>query len=319
MEDHGLKFFRKLSLPSWSFPLFLLAIAVLAYGLLIAFLGFFWDDWPIAWIFRTYGREGFARFFSTNRPLWGVFHQITLTLVGTDSLLKWQVVAITTRWLTVLALWWSLRQLWPERQAQAGWAALLFLVYPGFGQQSIPIMHTNHTLVHLVFLLSLGFMGLALRQKKLVNPYWLLSIALAGLTMFTTEYYLGLEAARPIMLFILLWADQPDLRHRIKSVSRFWWPYLVLILVYAYWRVFVISFTLYQPVTVTGLAASPLKTAWELVITVFQDVFVTGLAAWFNPFRVLQFDLASRTGQLNLAVLIAAGLFVLVFMSVWKT
>lgn len=40
------------------FPLALFLLMVLAYGLFLPWLGFYWDDLPMLWIGKTYGAEG---------------------------------------------------------------------------------------------------------------------------------------------------------------------------------------------------------------------------------------------------------------------
>src|SRR5258706_14907537 len=63
---------RKLNPPS-----VLLAVAILAYGLLIPQLGFYWDDLPMSWIRYQLGVEALTRYFSNNRPVWGLLYQLT--------------------------------------------------------------------------------------------------------------------------------------------------------------------------------------------------------------------------------------------------
>jgi hypothetical protein len=95
------------------FPLFLLGLCLAAYAPLIPRLGFYWDDFPISWIAATMGGEGLERYFSTNRPVWGLLYQITTPLLGSQPL-TWQIFALILRWLTGLALWGLLRQVWPR-------------------------------------------------------------------------------------------------------------------------------------------------------------------------------------------------------------
>src|SRR5512133_3763747 len=99
-----------------SFPLFLLALCIAAYAPLIARLGFYWDDFPMTWIATTMGREGLARYFSTNRPVWGLVYQVTTSLLGSKPL-TWQIFGILMRWVTGLALWTLLRLVWVSSAA----------------------------------------------------------------------------------------------------------------------------------------------------------------------------------------------------------
>src|SRR5512139_510804 len=84
-------------------PLFLLFLCLAAYGPLITRLGFYWDDFPMSWIAATMGGEGLARYFSTNRPVWGLIYQVTTPLLGSRPV-TWQVFAIFLRWANALLL-----------------------------------------------------------------------------------------------------------------------------------------------------------------------------------------------------------------------
>src|SRR5689334_21665429 len=50
------------------FPLVLLCVCVLAYGLLIPLLGFYWDDWPALWVSHSLGASALREFASFDRP-----------------------------------------------------------------------------------------------------------------------------------------------------------------------------------------------------------------------------------------------------------
>jgi hypothetical protein len=78
--------------------LVLLVVAFLAYGLLMPQLGFYWDDLPMTWIRYQMGPEAQTDYFSTNRPVWGVLHRLTTSLIPQVPL-YWQIFALFWRWL----------------------------------------------------------------------------------------------------------------------------------------------------------------------------------------------------------------------------
>ena len=98
----------------WVFALFLLAVCAAAYAPLITRLGFYWDDFPINWIAATMGDSGLERYFSTNRPVWGMVYRATTPLLGSAPL-TWQIFGLLMRWISGLALWALLRLVWRER------------------------------------------------------------------------------------------------------------------------------------------------------------------------------------------------------------
>src|SRR5262245_40147075 len=111
----------------------LLGVAILTYGLLIPKLGFYWDELPMVWIRYQLGSEALTRYFSTNRPVWGVLHQITTRLLPPIPV-YWQVFALLWRWLGAVIVYILMAKLWKDKPQSALGIALLFLVYPGFNQ-----------------------------------------------------------------------------------------------------------------------------------------------------------------------------------------
>ena len=81
----------------------LLITSILAYGILIPQLGFYWDDQPMSWIRYQLGPEAMTRYFSTNRPVWGWLYQVTTRLIPQVPVL-WQIFALLWRWLGALVV-----------------------------------------------------------------------------------------------------------------------------------------------------------------------------------------------------------------------
>ena len=73
-------------------------------------------------------------------------------------------------------------------------------------------------------------------------PYWftvfyVLSIVLTGYTLFTVEYFVGLELLRPIFLWMILSKTVPKVGKRILRVVLYWAPYILLVLLFLSWRI----------------------------------------------------------------------------------
>ena len=103
-------------------PVLSLGICSLAYGLLTPWLGFDWDDRPLTWFSHQFGSAYFIN-YEPSRPLSGWLYAASFSLLG-ELTLAWQLYALLWRWLSVLALWWLLRLLWPTRRRLATVAAL---------------------------------------------------------------------------------------------------------------------------------------------------------------------------------------------------
>ena len=63
-----------------------LAICLLSYSLLIKYLGFYWDDWPLTWISQKLGPEALSLYFSYKPSGLGGDLPVYDTLVRTSAL-----------------------------------------------------------------------------------------------------------------------------------------------------------------------------------------------------------------------------------------
>jgi len=225
--------------------LFLVCIG--AYGLLLPRLGFYWDDWPWAWLEQLYGPQGMPAIDRLHRPLAGFFLALEALLAGGRPAV-WQALNLGLRFLGSLALVWALVQIWPGGRARAAWAGLLFVVYPAFQQQFIAINSSRHLLPLAGFFLSVGLMAAA--QAKAADPdhargknrarmagAWLLALA----SMLTSEYVYGLELLRPVVLWIVTARLQPgeappETRPRLGRALKAWLPFAALLLAVFAWR-----------------------------------------------------------------------------------
>ncbi|TAK13877.1 MAG: hypothetical protein EPO32_03720 [Anaerolineae bacterium] len=286
------------------FPITLLLACIAAYGLLAGTLGYYWDGWPLAWIAETYGPDGLAQYFSTNRPVWGWLYRLTMPILGSNPLV-WQVFGILTRWLTGLAFWALLKRLWPQRTDVAAWATLLFTLYPGFRQYPIANMYGHFYIVLALALASLWLHLGAAKDAAKRLPLTLAALALGAYCLFATEYFFGLELLRPVLLFLILPVE--PIRTRVTNTLRLWWPFTLLILVYAYWRIFVLGFHTYDPTAIAS-GAPPAQSLLTLLLNAVQGLFTSGLAAWVAPVRdLLAADWASRLTWLAAALVLITG------------
>ncbi len=304
---------RQRPLPAWTAPLLFGAVVFLAYGLLARQQGFYWDDLPFAWIGRYFGAEGYARYFATNRPLRTWFFTLFNALLGQNPF-YWQLFALFWRWMTGVALWGLLRLVWPKAERRIVWVVLLFLVYPGFGQQTIAINYSNFFFIQTVFFVSLALMVLALKHRRWFWPLTAASLALSALNLFTLEYFALLDLLRPILIWVVLTPEMrrtlPNGTHSSEKISRLRGflqkircdalamrphlplttyhslPYFLLFTFYLTWRVFIFKFQTYQPVLADEMQVSPWVASLGLLGTVLHDLYVTGIGAWLRVFSL---------------------------------
>ncbi len=192
-------------------PVVLLFVAILAYGLLIPHLGFYWDDLPILWIRFQLGAEALTRYFSTNRPVWGLLYQVTTSVIP-DEPIYWQIFALIWRWLGAVVVFAVVEKLWKDKPRLALSVALLFLVYPGFNQQWSAFLYSHFFIVLFFFLFSYLLM---LRAVEEPNHYWKLTafgLFFSALNLWMMEYFYVLELMRVGVILAALRYEALSLR-----------------------------------------------------------------------------------------------------------
>lgn len=268
--------------PAWGVLLAAAGLAVLCYGLLVPWLGFYWDDISYQYSLRVFGPMGFVDFVARDRPFSAWIYVATSTLFG-DRPLPYQVLNLGLRLGGALALGWLLRLLWPRGRVWV-WAPLAFVVYPGFLQQPISFIYNLHWANLLQELLSLGCILLAVRAPGRKGRLgWSLAALALMLNVFSLEYAFGLETLRPLLLFLVLGETVSlPLRLRLLETLKRWLPYLVVNAVFLSWTLVFFNNNMYDP-GASGEAHSLLERGLNAV----RDLFQAGLLPWVDLFRPL--------------------------------
>jgi hypothetical protein len=271
--------------PAWTIPIALLFICILAYGPLIRWLGFFWDDWPTLWFLDRFGPGIFSKVYSIDRPALGWLFSATTALVGKTTL-AWQIFSILTRWFACLSLWWLLREAWPNKKLENTWVVFLFALYPGFLQQPIAFTYSADWIAISLFFLSFWCMLRAVRGARWSGLFWVTSWLLAAYVMFADEYYFGLELLRPVFLWMvidyqaLVTKESSTKRQRALRVVRYWFPYLLIMFIFLYWRLFVFISPRGQLQFFEQLADQPIHALITLANRLLSDIFQSSVSAW---------------------------------------
>src|SRR5690606_14071427 len=174
--------------PTTKHHIILIAVlTIIAYGTLLPVTGFYWDDWPFAWIAQFLGPAEFTPAFAPFRPFLGPIFHVTTSLIPIHPL-AWQVFALVVRFALGLAAWWMFSQIFSTRKSTAFIAALIMLVFPGYSQHWVALTHINQELIPFIFyLFSFGFTFKALRTRKPTDTIIALLLQLLGI--FPTEYF----------------------------------------------------------------------------------------------------------------------------------
>jgi len=294
----------------------LLVLCCISFGPLISTLGLYWDDWPSLWFLHTFDPMVFPQAFAADRPAQGWLFALTTTLVG-ESLLAWQIFGILARWISGVSLFWVLSSLWPRQKTQVLSVVALFLVYPGFLQQYIPITYGHQFLILSLFFVSLGTMIWSIRKPAL---YWLLtgiSILISIFSMFALEYFFGLELLRPAILWLISPDRAAGARRRLTSTLKRWLPYLITNLLFLFWRL-----THPTPrgevIFFNNLAVNPGETLIILGRTIVQDLYEAAVLAWSRVLPYLNFF--EQKQAITLAyIAVGASAAIIIFLLIYLT
>ena len=296
-------------------PLLFLLVCILAFGLFIPFLGFYWDDWPT--IFYTYNQRvgQLVTHFSYDRPfsVWGYW---LIGRLGTAPL-SWHLAALLVRWGCVVALAWALKPLWPRNSRMILFAGLLFAVYPGYYLQPSAVIFSSHLLAYLFFLVSVGCMGRAATDKSRFWVYTAAGLAAAAVHMFTLEYFVGLELIRPFYVWFLLSRTDPQ-KSPIRRTLALWGPYVLLLLLWVLWRLFLVNLPVdpYPLVMVSAFNSDPIGTAVQLFGIAVNDLGYILVSTWRGT--VLPQLFAVTSSQNGYAWAFAGGGFLLLWWALSK-
>ena len=303
MKAYTEKFRAWLSSPR-SVPVVLLVVAALAYGLFFWERGFYWDEAPWTWIYYRLGPAALTKTFSTSRPFWGMIYQVTMPLLGPYPW-RWQLLMVILRWVTAMLMWLLLRQVWPKDERPALWGSLLFLVYPGLGQNFISLMYSHFYIVLNCFLFSLYLSVLAIRQPDRRVPLTVVALGFSVLNLLTMEYFYFLEFLRIVLFWIVI---EGNWKQRIRRVVLLFVPYFAVMVGVTFWRLFFFENqnASYGYVTLDILRRDPLSGFSTLLQSILLAFWETVPHAWFFPFESGTID------QLGIRVSIVAAVLVIV-------
>jgi hypothetical protein len=226
-----------LSQIEWREPLLLLFVTVMAYGLLIPWLGFYWDDWWDVVLYDLGGVSGQVAGYLVDRPIEGLQRSLWSSVLG-QTPLHWHVFALVGRFIWTLAFWWLLRLIWPERHFETFLMSLLFAVFPGFTQQAIARTYVSGNLISVLAMVSYCTMVMAVSNRKRRWIYVATSMALIILALSSNEYFFGLELWRPILLLVLFRRQSTEWTLTIRRSLKLWTPYAAFIAFYFVFRTF---------------------------------------------------------------------------------
>jgi len=288
------------------FPLLLLLICFFAYGLMIPWLGFYWDDLPYVWFTHVGGANGVFRAIAADRPTLAPLYALTHSILG-EHPLAWQLFSVLIRWINVLSIYLLLRLLFPKQRRLNIVVSLLYLVYPGFSQQWISVIYSHAFIILSIYTLSHIFMIQAVRVPKRNLLYTILSLILSFYCLTAMEYTFGLEFIRPIILWFTHSQNGEILSHkeRLKKIANRWLPYLIVLIVFIVYRAIFANSVIYDVRIYDELEKKPLGLIANFFQSIIKNLINSGMLAWVKPLSsILNQDLSTNVNRLSTFLLI---------------
>ncbi len=273
-------------------------VTLIAYGLLLPFTGFYWDDLPFAWIAKFLGPAEFVPAFLPFRPFLGPIFYFTTSLIPPVPL-YWQIFALVIRFLLALSAWWMFTQIFPTKKNTAYIAALLMLIFPGYSQHWVALTHINQELIPFIFyLLSFGYAFKALRTQKITDTIIALLLQICGI--FPTEYFFGMEGLRFLFLFFFF---QESFFERIKKSLKIFLPYLLIWILNAAWLFYYYKFGPYNSYEV---AAAQSPNLIFFLTQAFDAIWKTGFYIWIQSLVLTFSSIPAPASLLTLGLILLA-------------
>ncbi len=285
-----------------SVPYLFAFITVSAYGLLLGQTGFYWDDWPFAWIAKFLGPQEFFQAFEGVRPFLSPIFFATTSLIPPIPI-YWQFFALVIQCGIGLSAWFALSQIWPQHKQQMLVASLLLLVFPGHSQHWVAFTHINQERIPFIFyLLSFGFTARALRNSESFLRDTALALVFAIAGVFPTEYFIGLEPLRFLFIWIIVSEKETIFKQRTIQAYKRWQPYMLVWLGNAAWLAYFYTIGSYDSYAVKVIRES---FSFLQAFSVFIDAcWKAGFYIWGQIVALVSQTLAGSVTFLTISLIL---------------
>lgn len=266
-----------------TFPFLFLTVGLLAYGVFIPWLGFYWDDWPVILMGKFFSADAFIDFYVYDRPFSAWTYIVSLPLLGLRPF-TWQLFTLLLRILTGLFFWLTLRRLWPQQRIQTAWMAIIFLLHPVFTLQFISVAFSQHWTCAVLYAFSLWAMLLAFENGRQRWLWWILSLGASALQLLTMEYFVGMEIFRYVLIWLII-GSHDSTRQRLSVFIRRALPFILVLTSYVIWRMFLFEVPQEDPNPLRflqDLGTQPLTALVTITQIILQDLLYMLFQVWAN-------------------------------------
>lgn len=313
--------------PVVGFPLYaaiLLLVMFTAHKLLIANLGFYYDDWEGVLLQKQlFSFPQIWDYFLIDRPFSSIIHYLFNPIIGTNPT-NWHLLGLFVNWAAVIFIVKTLLRIWPKMVLEIGWIGLLLGVYPGITRQFVIRTSMVHYISFLLFSVSLWLMIKAVQETKHRWTYLTFSLLLAMLQMLIIEYFTGLELIRVLILFYIFKRENNTTSTAIKKASLHWLPYLLVFVLFIIFRMSVLPLIQQEGMTVkntpwilSAFQNNPLNLLIHQVEIILQDLVYAVMYVWSQTIIPEDIDIQAKTTLLSWLVGFLVASLSLIFMLQW--
>jgi len=290
------------------------AIGGLVYGVFVTSFGFYWDDWPVVWVYNALGSQGVAMYFAGQRPAYGWIIAHVAQIIGIAPV-GWHILSLLVRCISSAMLFVAFSALWPRRRDFAWLVGTLVLLYPGFTLQPIGLGFLEYHLSFLFFVVSLTATIFSITRPAYRWLFIAVSLFTEALSYIVIEYFIGLEFLRLlIILFLTCRGDERRTLTNLKSSLIAWSPYVVVWTAYLVWRAFIFRvISGYGPSYmnvgshVSEVLRNPAGELSRRSLSLIHNILMSSIFAWSRPFGP---DLISFNGRARVASWVIAAIVV---------
>lgn len=265
--------------------LLITSLTLLAYAPLIPFLGFYSEDFFFSYVAHFYGSDGLIKSLSIDRPFNGyLLSFLYFTLGLKNNVFLWHLFALLIRLIGGYALFFTLLKIWPKKIFLATSITLLFLTYPGFLQQTLPLGYSVHIITLTSWVISLLFSVLALKANKKFQVFLFTSFSLILVTfnLINLEFFIGMEIFRFLIITYILKINISI--NTIKKTYSYYFPYIFFLFLFVFWRIFIFKSTRPETdiKTLLYIYSDPIRLA-KLPLELIISFINTTILAYFLP------------------------------------
>src|SRR3989344_5964179 len=260
--------------------------SMLAYLPLIPFMGFYSDDFFFGYVGHFYGSNGLIKSLVIDRPFNGYLLALNYVLLGlANHVLLWHIYIFLIRLVGGYTLFFALLKIWPRKLSTITFISLLFLIYPGFLQQTLPLGFGGWitTLTLWIFSFALTVFAIKNINRFKFILFTLIAVILQINSFLQLEFFIGLEVLR-ILIITLILKNKISLK-TVKGTFMHWSPYMISLLIFILWRIFIFKST--REVTDIHWVAQTYYSnpLWilKIPIEIFSSFTQTVIFAYFVP------------------------------------